>query len=130
MCMCVCWCMYARMLSHLSHVWLFVTLWTVAHQAPLSMGFSRQNYWSELPCPRQGIFLTQVSNLLSYVSYTVKSYTVRATGKACVDVYCILKRWVLLWKGSKEFGVKSKFEFEFQPCHLLAVFSLVITYFY
>ena len=34
-----------------SHVWLFVTLWTVACQAPLSMGFSRQEYWSGLPCP-------------------------------------------------------------------------------
>ena len=33
----------------LSHVWFFVTLWTVAPQAPLSMGFSRQEYWSELP---------------------------------------------------------------------------------
>ena len=32
----------------LSHVQLFVTLWTVAHQAPLSMGFSRQEYWSGL----------------------------------------------------------------------------------
>ena len=30
----------------LSHVRLFVTPWTVAHQAPLSMGFSRQEYWS------------------------------------------------------------------------------------
>ena len=30
---------------------LFVTLWTVAHQAPLSMGFSRQEFWSGLPCP-------------------------------------------------------------------------------
>ena len=29
----------------------FATLWTVAHQAPLSMGFSRQEYWSRLPCP-------------------------------------------------------------------------------
>ena len=35
----------------LSCVWLFVTLWTVAHQAPQSMGFSRQEYWSGLPCP-------------------------------------------------------------------------------
>ena len=34
----------------LSHVQLFVILWTVAHQAPLSMGFSRQEYWSGLPC--------------------------------------------------------------------------------
>ena len=33
-----------------SHVWLFATPWTVAHQAPLSMGFSRQLYWSGLPC--------------------------------------------------------------------------------
>ena len=32
--------------SHFSHVQLFVTLWTVARQAPLSMGFSRQGYWS------------------------------------------------------------------------------------
>ena len=35
----------------LSHVWLFGTLWTVAYQAPLSMGFSRQEYWSGLPFP-------------------------------------------------------------------------------
>ena len=39
------------MLSHFSHVWLFVTLWTVIHQAPMSMGFSRQEYWSGLQCP-------------------------------------------------------------------------------
>ena len=31
-----------------------VTLWTVAHQAPLSMGFSRQEYWSGLPFPSPG----------------------------------------------------------------------------
>ena len=36
--------------SHFSRVRLSVTPWTVAHQAPLSMGFSRQKYWSELPC--------------------------------------------------------------------------------
>ena len=41
-------------LSCFSRVWLFVTLWTVAHQAPLSMGFSRQEYWSGLPCPPPG----------------------------------------------------------------------------
>ena len=38
----------------LSPVWLFATLWTVAHQAPPSMGFSRQKYWSGLPCPSPG----------------------------------------------------------------------------
>jgi len=41
---------YCAMLSHFSRVWVFVTPWTVAHQAPLSMGFSRQEYWSGLPC--------------------------------------------------------------------------------
>ena len=35
----------------LSHVWLFTTPWTAAHQAPLSMGFSRQEYWSGAPSP-------------------------------------------------------------------------------
>ena len=35
----------------LNCVWLFVTPWTVTHQAPLSMGFSRQEYWRGLPSP-------------------------------------------------------------------------------
>ena len=42
------------MLSLFSCVWLFATPWTVACQAPLSMGFSRQEYWSELPFPLPG----------------------------------------------------------------------------
>ena len=42
------------MLSLFSHVRLFATLWTVAHQAPLTMGFSRQEYWSGLPFPLPG----------------------------------------------------------------------------
>ena len=35
----------------LSHALLFATPWTVTHQAPLSMGLSRQEYWNGLPCP-------------------------------------------------------------------------------
>ena len=46
--MCVC------VLGCFGHVRLFVTLWTVDRQAPLSMGFSRQEYWSGLPCPPPG----------------------------------------------------------------------------
>ena len=38
-------------LNHFSHVQLFATLWIVVHQALLSVGFSRQEYWSGLPCP-------------------------------------------------------------------------------
>ena len=41
-------------LSSLSRVQLFVTPWTVANQAPPSMGFSRQEYWSGLPFPSPG----------------------------------------------------------------------------
>ena len=43
-CVCVC------MLNHFSSVWLCATLWTVACQTPLSMGFCRQKYWSGLLC--------------------------------------------------------------------------------
>ena len=43
--------MCACVLSHFSHVRLFVILWTVACQAPLSMGFSKQDFWSGLTCP-------------------------------------------------------------------------------
>ena len=38
----------------LSRVWLFVTPWTVAHQAPPSMGFPKQEYWNGLPFPSPG----------------------------------------------------------------------------
>ena len=48
MCVCVC------VLNCFSRVQLFVALWTVARQAPLSMGFSRQEYWSGLPFPPPG----------------------------------------------------------------------------
>ena len=48
---------------HSSRVRLFVTPWTVARQAPLSMGLSRQEYWSGLPFPNPGILLTQGLNL-------------------------------------------------------------------
>ena len=44
-------CTCVRVPCHFSHVQLFVTLWTVAHQASLSMGFSRQEYLNGLLCP-------------------------------------------------------------------------------
>ena len=43
------YCFIACVLSCFSPIWLFVTLWTVTRQAPLSMWFSRQEYWSGLP---------------------------------------------------------------------------------
>ena len=55
-------CIHACVLSHLSHVQLCVSLWTVACQAPLFMGFSRQEYWAKLPRPPSRDLLTQGSN--------------------------------------------------------------------
>ena len=46
--------LHVCVLSSFSHVWLCATLWTVACQAPLSMGFSRQESWSGLPFPSSG----------------------------------------------------------------------------
>ena len=50
---CVCG-VCACVLSHSSHFRLFAILWTAASQVPLSMGFTRQEYWSGLPRPLQG----------------------------------------------------------------------------
>ena len=49
----------ALLLSQFSCVRLVVTLWTIARQAPLSTGFSRQEYWSGLPCPPHLLALGQ-----------------------------------------------------------------------
>ena len=46
--------MHVCMLSCFSCIQLFATLWTLAHQSPLCMGFSRQEYWSGLPGPPLG----------------------------------------------------------------------------
>ena len=47
-------CMHVCVLSCFSRVQLLVTPWTVARPAPLSMGFSRQEFWNGLPCPPPG----------------------------------------------------------------------------
>ena len=60
--------------SHSSHFWLCVTLWTVACQVPLPMGFSRQEYWSGLPCPPP---LPHVYMLLNFcLIFSLKKKTV------------------------------------------------------
>ena len=54
--MCIYITHFVAVVQGVSHVRLFATPWTVAHQAPLFMGFPRQEYWSELPCPSPGDF--------------------------------------------------------------------------
>ena len=60
--------MYIRKVEWLSRVWLFATLWTVAHETPLSMGFSRQKYWSRLPYPLPGDLPDLGIELTSFMS--------------------------------------------------------------
>ena len=70
-------------LSRVSRIRLFVTLWTVAPQAPLSLGFSRQEYWSGLPCPFLGNLPKQGSNRhLLPVLQTDRFFTTSATWEA------------------------------------------------
>ena len=75
----------------LSHVRLFVTPWTVALSAPLSMEFSRQEYWSGLPFPLQGIFPTQGSNP-SLLALAGRLFTIRTT-REDPDIVKLLSMW-------------------------------------
>ena len=60
-------CLPASLLGHFSHVQVFSTLWTIAHRAPLSMGFFRQEHWSGLPGPPHSWHMIQ--QLCSWVSW-------------------------------------------------------------
>ena len=74
--MCVCVCV-------LSHVQLSVTLWTAAHQAPLSMRFSRLEYWSGLLCPPPGNLPNPVIEPMSLISNCI--------GRQILYHYCHLE---------------------------------------
>ena len=83
-------------LSHFSSVQLCVTLWTKAHQAPLFMGFSRQEYWSGLPCPPPRDLPDPGTELTSLTSPALvgKFFTSSATGKSYVG--CIYWYFTIL----------------------------------
>ena len=72
------------MLSCLSCVQLFVTLWTVACQTPVSMGCSRQDNWSGLPCPPPGDLPDIGTEPTSLMSPTLggRFFITSATGEA------------------------------------------------
>ena len=75
---------YSCVLSHFSHVWLFATLWTITSQAPLSMWFSWQEYWSGLPCPFPGDLSDPGIELTSLTSPALAGgfFTINATWEA------------------------------------------------
>ena len=81
-------CMHAQSLSY---VWLFGTSWTVAHRAPLSMGFPRQEYWSGLPFPFPGDLHDPRIEPTSFASSALAGgfFTTEPPGKP-IYVYLIL----------------------------------------
>ena len=95
--------MCAVVLSCFSHVQLFATPWPVAHPAPLSMGFSRQEHWSGLPCPPPGDLPDPGIEPACSTSSALGSgfFPTSAPGKPTFCVRNTLKEipeWVLIWK--------------------------------
>ena len=85
---CVC------LLSCFSHVQLFAALWTVACQPPLSMGFSRQEYWSGLSCPPPGHLPNQGINPgLPHCRWIL--YHLNYQGRPCATLGIVY--WWFLW---------------------------------
>ena len=74
-----------------SHVWLFETPWTVACQAPLSMGFSRQEYWSMLPFLPSGDLPNSGMKLVLSASPALagRFLTTEAPGKPIIKHICL-----------------------------------------
>ena len=88
--------LHACVLSRFCCVWLCVTLWTAAGKAPLSMGFSRQKYWSDCHILFQGIFPTQGSNLY-FLSRALAGgfFTTSATWEAWINLYKVQKLYFI-----------------------------------
>ena len=92
----------------LSHIWLFVTAWAVACQAPLSMGFSRQEYWSGLPFPSPGdhpdpgIEFMFLASLVLAGGFLTTSVAWEAP--VCVCIYILYNTYIKSEKSSDYFS--------------------------
>ena len=80
----------------LSHVWLFVAPWTIAHQGPLPMEFSRQEYWSGLPFPTPGDLpdpeikpASLASSALAGGFFTISTTWEAYMGWGRINKYCV-----------------------------------------
>ena len=71
----------------LSRVWLFTTPWTAAYQAPPSMGFSRQEYWSGVPLP----------SLTPAYEISYKNSTAKLKIKQTNTIYSSVSSWYVLY---------------------------------
>ena len=91
----VCESVHACVLSRFSCVRLFATLWTVARQAPLSIGFSRQEYWSGLPSSRYPPDLGIQSISLMAPAWAGGFFTTSATWEAHIYKYIYIYKYTL-----------------------------------
>ena len=73
----------------------FVTPWTIAHQAPLSMGFSRQEHWGGLPCPPPGI--EPMSHVYCTGRWVLKNMTYSISLQACLIFYLLSSRLAVIY---------------------------------
>ena len=85
-------------MKSLSRVWLFVTPWTAAHQAPPSMGFSRQEYWSGVPLPSLAWIRTSQTNYNGFC-LVIK--------EACIFHYPNGRLYVFCWLITGDFHLAS-----------------------
>ena len=83
------------MLSCFSPARLFVILWTIAHQAPLTMGFSRHEYWSGSPCPPHGDLPVLGIKPMSRKSLVLQAGSSQVTGATWEAQQCVLKKILL-----------------------------------
>ena len=85
--------MHTCMLSHFSHIQLFVTPWAVTCHAPLSVEFSRQEYWSGLPFPTPGDLLNPKiePEFLIFPALSGRFFTTRATQ---IKIFITSKLWL------------------------------------
>ena len=81
----------------LSRVWLPATPWTAAYQAPLSMGFSRQEYWSGLPVPSPIVWSSGGDGIPAQLFQILKDDAVKMLHSLCQQIWKT-KQWPQSWK--------------------------------
>ena len=111
--------MWPYMLHHFSHVRLCATPWTAAHQAPLSKGFSRQEYWSGFPFPSP----RDQQNWVVYCSLTVPHFfTYRITSSLRLWKKLLGLKFLIILKGTSSISINLSVSTSYIPLNTRAIF--------